>query len=133
MTKSDPGHKTVVSTNFSETVALGASASGDMERTQVMGQPGTPEPKPTSAKPEGEAKESKEQILGDFKVVKKLGQGGMGTVYLAQQISLDRPCALKVMMKELAKKPGFMERFVREARAMAKINHPNVVQCFGHP
>ena len=131
MTKSDPGSKTVVSTNFSETVALGASASGGMERTQVMGQPGTPEPKSTSTKPEGDGKESKEQILGDFKVVKKLGQGGMGTVYLAQQISLDRPCALKVMMKELAKKPGFMERFVREARAMAKINHPNVVQCYG--
>ena len=131
MTKSDPGSKTVVSTNFSETVALGVSASGGMERTQVMGQPGTPEPKPTSAKPESDGKDSKEQILGDFKVVKKLGQGGMGTVYLAQQLSLDRPCALKVMMKELAKKPGFMERFVREARAMAKINHPNVVQCYG--
>ena len=88
MTKSDPDSKTVVSPNFSETVALGASASGGMERTQVMGQPGTPEPKSTSAKPEGDGKESKEQILGDFKVVKKLGQGGMGTVYLAQQISL---------------------------------------------
>lgn len=96
-----------------------------------MGQPGTPEPQPPSTKPDGEGKESKEQILGDFKVVKKLGQGGMGTVYLAQQISLDRPCALKVMMKELAKKPGFMDRFIREARAMAKINHPNVVQCYG--
>ncbi len=43
----------------------------------------------------------------------------------------DRPCALKVMMKELAQKPGFLDRFVREARAMAKINHPNVVQCYG--
>ncbi len=96
-----------------------------------MGQPGTPEPKPSSTKSDGEGKESKEQILGDFKVVRKLGQGGMGTVYLAQQISLDRPCALKVMMKELAKKPGFMDRFIREARAMAKINHPNVVQCYG--
>jgi len=135
MTKSDPHSKTSVSTNFSETVVPGASATGGMDRTQVMGQPGTPEPKPPSKKPEGDAKEiakeSKEQILGDFKISKKLGQGGMGTVYLAQQISLDRPCALKVMMKELAKKPGFMERFIREARAMAKINHPNVVQCYG--
>ncbi len=96
-----------------------------------MGQPGTPEPKPTSKQPSGENKSSGEQILGDFKVLKKLGQGGMGTVYLAQQISLDRPCALKVMMKELVKKPGFLDRFIREARAMAKINHPNVVQCYG--
>ena len=131
MTKSDSVTNTVVSTNFSETVVPGASATGGMDRTQVMGQPGTPEPKPPSKKPEGDAKESKEQILGDFKITKKLGQGGMGTVYLAQQISLDRPCALKVMMKELAKKPGFMDRFIREARAMAKINHPNVVQCYG--
>jgi len=96
-----------------------------------MGQPGSPEPKPPSKPPGSDGKESKEQILGDFKINKKLGQGGMGTVYLAQQISLDRPCALKVMMKELAKKPGFMERFIREARSMAKINHPNVVQCYG--
>ena len=131
MTKPNPGSKTVDSTNLFETVVQGATASGGMERTQVMGQPGTPEPKPTSAKPEGDGKDSKEQILGDFKISKKLGQGGMGTVYLAQQISLDRPCALKVMMKELARKPGFMERFIREARAMAKINHPNVVQCYG--
>ena len=131
MTKPDPGPKTVDSTNLFETVVQGASASGGMERTQVMGQPGTPEPKPSTAKPDGDGKDSKEQVLGDFKISKKLGQGGMGTVYLAQQISLDRPCALKVMMKELAKKPGFMERFIREARAMAKINHPNVVQCYG--
>ncbi len=127
----DPGSKTVDSTNLFETVVQGASASGGMERTQVMGQPATPEPKPASPKPEGDGKDSKEQLLGDFKITKKLGQGGMGTVYLAQQLSLDRPCALKVMMKELAKKPGFMERFIREARAMAKINHPNVVQCYG--
>ncbi|MBX3441537.1 MAG: serine/threonine protein kinase [Planctomyces sp.] len=68
--------------------------------------------------------------LGDFEVRKKLGQGGMGVVYLAHQISLDRPVALKVLAKELAAKKGFVERFVREARAMAKINHPHVVNCF---
>lgn len=96
-----------------------------------MGQPSPSDPKPPSKPQNPENKGSGEQILGDFKVLKKLGQGGMGTVYLAQQISLDRPCALKVMMKELVKKPGFLERFIREARAMAKINHPNVVQCYG--
>ena len=96
-----------------------------------MGQPSPSDPKPPSKPQSSENKGSGEQILGDFKVLKKLGQGGMGTVYLAQQISLDRPCALKVMMKELVKKPGFLERFIREARAMAKINHPNVVQCYG--
>jgi serine/threonine protein kinase len=74
--------------------------------------------------------QKKVTVLGDFELKKKLGQGGMGTVYLAHQRSLDRPCALKVMAKELATKPGFVERFVREARAMARIDHPNVVKCY---
>lgn len=131
MSSANRNGRTIVSTNLGETVVTGTAAQGGMERTQVMG--GTPDPKKPASKPEGDAKpkETKEQILGDFKITKKLGQGGMGTVYLAQQISLDRPCALKVMMKELAQKPGFLDRFVREARAMAKINHPNVVQCYG--
>ena len=68
--------------------------------------------------------------LGDFELLKKLGQGGMGTVYLGHQISLDRDCAVKVLSKEFAAKPGFVERFVREARAMAKIDHPSVVSCY---
>ena len=68
--------------------------------------------------------------LGDFELRKELGQGGMGKVYFAQQISLDRPCAVKVMSSELSKKPDFVERFIREARAMAKLDHPNVVRCY---
>lgn len=71
-----------------------------------------------------------ETRLGDFELRKKLGQGGMGVVYLGRQVSLDRPCAIKVLSKELAEKPGFVERFRREARAMAKINHPHVVGCY---
>ncbi|MBI1313509.1 protein kinase [bacterium] len=77
-----------------------------------------------------EQKKKKVVRLGDFQLVKKLGQGGMGEVYLARQISLDRLVALKVLSKELAKKPGFVERFVREARAMARIDHPNAVKVY---
>ncbi len=77
-----------------------------------------------------ESKKDKATVLGDFKLKKKLGQGGMGTVYLGHQISLDRPCAVKVLSKELAAKPAFVTRFLREARAMAKIDHPNVVTCY---
>jgi serine/threonine protein kinase len=68
--------------------------------------------------------------LGDFRFVKKLGQGGMGEVFLAHQISLDRPAALKVLAKHLADKPDFVKRFYREARAMAKMDHPHAVRVF---
>jgi len=68
--------------------------------------------------------------LGDFKLLKKLGQGGMGTVYLARQVSLDREVALKTLSQEFAKKEDFVKRFIREARSMAKLQHPNVVQVY---
>ena len=68
--------------------------------------------------------------LGDFELRREIGRGGMGKVYLAQQISLDRPCAVKVMSSELSQNPTFVERFIREARAMARLDHPNVVRCY---
>ncbi len=88
-----------------------------------------PPPKPSSA--EADAKKSKKITqLGDFKLEKKLGQGGMGTVYLATQTSLDRKVALKTLSSEFAKKPDFVQRFIREARSMARLQHPNVVQVY---
>ncbi len=68
--------------------------------------------------------------LGDYRLIKKLGQGGMGEVFLAHQITLDRQAALKVLAKHLADKPDFVKRFYREARAMAKIDHPQTVRVF---
>jgi serine/threonine protein kinase len=73
---------------------------------------------------------AKANTLGDFKLLKKLGQGGMGTVYKAHQISLDRDAAVKVLSKELAAQPDFVQRFLREARLMAKLDHPNILRCF---
>ena len=70
------------------------------------------------------------QRLGDFELKKRLGKGGMGEVFLARQISLDRMVALKTLSKELAKKGDFVARFEREARSMAKIDHPNVVKIY---
>ena len=57
-----------------------------------------------------------------------LGRGGMGTVYLARQLSLARPVALKVMGKRWAADPVFVARFTREAFAAAQLSHPNIVQ-----
>ena len=76
------------------------------------------------------ARPKKPTRLGDFQLIKKLGQGGMGTVYLAKQVSLDRAVALKTLSKELAGKPDLVARFLREARAMARLQHPNIVQVY---
>jgi serine/threonine protein kinase len=59
-----------------------------------------------------------------------IGYGGMGTVYVARQMSLDRPVALKVMSRVWASDPVFVARFVREAYAAAQLNHTNVVQIY---
>jgi len=73
--------------------------------------------------------QGREQI-GDYRLIRKLGQGGMGEVYLAHQLSLDRPAALKVLAKHLADNQDFVKRFYREARAMAKVDHPQTVRVF---
>lgn len=68
--------------------------------------------------------------LGDFQVERLLGHGGMGEVYLARQVSLDRPVALKVLRPEWASNPAYMARFEAEALAAAKLNHPNIVTIY---
>ena len=65
--------------------------------------------------------------IDDFELITKLGEGGMGAVYKARQVSLDRIVALKILAKRLAGDNSFVTRFLREARATAKLNHPNIV------
>jgi serine/threonine-protein kinase len=72
----------------------------------------------------------KKNILGDYQLIRKLGQGSMGTVYLAQHFDLDWRIALKVLSKELAAKPALVQRFQREARLMGILDHPNILPCF---
>ena len=69
-------------------------------------------------------------ILGDFLVSKKLGQGGMGAVFKAKQISLDRDVALKVLARHLADDEKFVSRLQREAKVMAKLDHSNIIRCY---
>ena len=68
--------------------------------------------------------------LGDFQVKRLLGRGGMGEVYLATQISLNRSVALKVLHPRLLSKPAYLMRFEAEATAVAKLNHPNIVHVY---
>jgi len=65
-----------------------------------------------------------------LEILELLGQGGMGVVFKARQPQLDRLVALKIMLPEFAKDPRFAERFTREARALAKLNHPNIVAVY---
>ncbi len=69
-------------------------------------------------------------ILGNFVLLDELGRGAMGCVYLAQDETLGRMVALKVMRKEYGQDPKMLETLQREAQAMAHLNHPNVVQVY---
>jgi serine/threonine-protein kinase len=68
--------------------------------------------------------------LAHFEVREVLGSGGMGTVYLAHDLSLDRSVALKVLRPEIAGDPSLVDRFVLEARAAARVSHPNLTHVY---
>lgn len=68
-------------------------------------------------------------VINGFRVEREIGRGGMGVVYLAKQLDLDRDIALKVLSDEMASDSVFVEAFFREARAAAALNHPNIVQA----
>lgn len=69
-------------------------------------------------------------MFGHFRLLKLLGHGGMGGVYLGHDEVLDRDTAIKVMQKSYGDNPSFVERFQREAQAAAKLNHPNIAQIY---
>src|SRR3954469_15660843 len=68
--------------------------------------------------------------LGKYRLERELGAGGMGTVWLAHDTELDRKVALKVLRPALAGDDTAQARLLREARAMAKLRHPNVITVF---
>ncbi|MFN2611880.1 MAG: protein kinase [Solirubrobacterales bacterium] len=66
-------------------------------------------------------------LSGRYRLESKIGSGGMSTVYLAEDETLDRPVAVKILHREISDEPDQLERFRREARAAAKLSHPNLV------
>ncbi|MGL4552892.1 MAG: serine/threonine-protein kinase, partial [Gemmataceae bacterium] len=83
----------------------------------------TGQPPPSDAAPP--------ERVGDYLILRRLGEGGMGTVYLAEDVRLGRKAAVKVMRPELAAKPRERERFLREARAAAAVEHDHIVAIWG--
>ena len=68
------------------------------------------------------------RVLGDYKLLKMLGRGGMGIVYKARQLSLDRSVAIKILRSEIAENENLVKRFLREGKVLAKLEHSNIVR-----
>ncbi len=70
------------------------------------------------------------QVFPQLEILGLIGKGGMGAVYKVRQREIDRLAALKILPPEIGAQPGFAERFAREARALAKLNHPGIVTLY---
>lgn len=84
-------------------------------------------PQEQTRKLQNEMSRERGEVIPGYKLLKRLGRGSMGVVYRAHQRSLDREVAIKILFPELSRDPSFVERFLREARTVAKLSHPNIV------
>src|SRR5215470_6581373 len=69
--------------------------------------------------------------IGPYRIEREIARGGMGVVYLARDVRLGRPAAIKALPEELAKHPDRLQRFDREAKVMATFSHPNIAAIYG--
>ncbi len=69
--------------------------------------------------------------MGSYKILSLLGKGGMGEVYRARDMTLEREVAIKVLPAEFTQDPGRLARFQREAKLLAALNHPNIATIYG--
>src|SRR5258708_25784794 len=74
---------------------------------------------------------SPQSFIGHYRIVSKLGEGGMGAVYRATDTRLNREVAIKVLPAAVASDPDRLARFTREAKVLASLNHPNIAAVYG--
>ncbi len=118
-----------------QTAPRSASRAGDepemapipMPGGRSAGEPRRPAAAETGGKLRGRRTALPPDLIPGYVLEEWLGEGTMGAVYRAKQVSLDRTVAVKVLTPHLAKNERYLKRFQREARAVAKLNHPNVV------
>src|SRR5438128_10058683 len=70
------------------------------------------------------------ELLGSYRLIDRLGAGGMGEVWRAEDTRLLREVAIKILSDHIANDPEFKARFLREARTIAQLNHPNIATIF---
>lgn len=127
-TPSGAPHDRGVDLEVTADASAAPSLAGDVDETT--------DPVATDASPAAESPPAADDTLclpptlNGYRLVKPLGHGAMGAVYLAHQLSLNRNVALKVMQPQLAADPYFVARFTREAYAAAQLTHHNVVQIY---
>jgi serine/threonine-protein kinase len=92
-----------------------------------------PPPSPAAARPRPSELERRlvEALAGRYRIKKLLGQGGMGAVFLADDLELDRQVAIKVLANTAGTDASFVERFRREARTAARLDHPHIIPIYG--
>ncbi|MCU0722250.1 MAG: protein kinase, partial [Planctomycetes bacterium] len=125
-TMAEPGTGGVPSTMLSKTVAGGASLGTAAGASRFTAMEEFKKNKEEAAAPGKKAKK-----FGDFRVIRELGRGAMGVVYEAIQEPIGRRVALKMMLPSFTSNPEAVERFLRESKNTAKLQHPNIVPVYG--
>src|SRR4051812_14052932 len=83
-----------------------------------------------AARPGEDGTQKLPEVIGRYRVIRLLGRGGFGRVYLAQDDELDRPVAIKVPNPERILSPKDLEAYLKEAKNLAKLEHPNIVPVY---